>query len=383
MLTAGHCSSSGININENTSLKLSAFYSGIRLISETIASLPLNIFRRLPDGGKELQPNHPLFRLLHDQPNEQQTAFEFREFMTRSVLLQGNALAIKNEVGPSGRRRVVELIPVRWDRVEVDQTENLDLMFKVRPPNGQPGETLVFREDQVFRLMGPSDNNRIGRSLLEDARNSLGISIAAEKYGAKVFTNDARPGGVLKHPGKLNKEAETRLVESWNAAHASLDDKHRVALLEEGMEFQPISISSQDAQLLESRKFGVAEMARFLRIPLHMLYDDKAQPRANMEQAGQEFLVYSLRPWLVRWEQRIKKDLIIADQTFFAEHNVMGLLRGDVKTRFDGYAKARQWGWLSVNDIRRLENLNPVDNGDIYLQPLNMVDAGSEPQENE
>jgi hypothetical protein len=229
----------------------------------------------------------------------------------------------------------------------------------------------------VWHLRGLSSDGLVGLSPIQLMRQAIGLGMATEEFGARFFGNDARPGGVLQHPGVLGNEAFERLQSSWETRHGGLSNSHRVAILEEGMQYSQIGIPPEDAQFLETRKFQVTEIARAFRVPPHMLADLERATFSNIEHQSIEFVVHSIRPWLVRWEQSIQQQLMLDRdrQKYFAEFVVDGLLRGDTVSRYQAYATGRQNGWLSANDIRTLENMNPVDGGDIYLVPLNMVPA--------
>jgi HK97 family phage portal protein len=258
--------------------------------------------------------------------------------------------------------------------VSVEQREDMTLLYTVRRPDGS---TIELAQDQVLHLRGLTSDAVLGRSVISDARDVIGPAFATQQYAGKFWANDATPGVVLKHPAKLSQDAATRLKDSWNSAFAGSGNARRTALLEEGMTIERLNMTAEDAQFLETRKLQRSEIAGLFRVPPHMIGDLERATFANIEHQGIAFVTHCIRPWLVRWEQAIQRDLITAEQVYFAEHAVEGLLRGDIKSRYDAYAVGRNWGWLSVNDIRRLENLNAIDSGDIYLQPLNMVEAGA------
>ena len=238
-------------------------------------------------------------------------------------------------------------------------------------------------DDRVWHLRGLSNDGLDGYSPISLMRQAIGLSMAAEKFGAKFFGNDARPGGILLHPGQLGDEAAKRLTETWESRHGGLSGAHRVAVLEEGLSYKEIGIPPDDAQFLETRKFQVNEIARIYRIPPHMLADLERATFSNIEHQSIDFVTHTIRPWLVRWEQSIKQNLMVpADRDrYFAEFLVDGLLRGDTKSRYEAYAIGRQNGWFSADDIREMENLNPLPDGkgEEYLIPLNMIPAGSAP----
>ncbi len=374
--TAAQASISGVRVDAETALKISTVWACVGLISETIASLPLVMYRYRGDDGRERARNNPLYSILHDRPNEQQTAAEFREMMTGHVLLRGNAYA---QIVPGPRGPVDQLIPIHPDRIPPENVEKLPngrLRYQVRQDDGTKR---AFNQEDIFHLRGPSKDGVTGMSIIEYAKDSFGLSLAAERYGGRFFRNDSRPGGVLKTPNKLSKGAADRLKSGWVTAH-TVTNQHSVAVLEEGLEWQQVGVNPDEAQFLETREFNAEDVCRWFRVPPHMvgLTSKATSWGSGIEEMGIGFVTYTMMPWLTRWQQTISRDLILAPDTYFAAFVVEGLLRGDIGKRYTAYATGRQWGWLSVNDVRRFENMNPVENGDIYLQPMNMTEAGWE-----
>ncbi len=370
--TAEGPTQAGVTVNAETALRLSAVWACVRLLSETVAMLPLLMFVRLTDGGRERAPNHPLYDILHRQPNRWQTAFEFKEMLMGHVLLRGNGYA---EIVPGPRGAVDQLIPLHPDRVTVERLEDGRPRYKVREVDGR--DRIILDED-MFHLRGPSFDGLTGVSVITYARESLGLGLAAEAYGARFFGNDSRPGGVLQTDKELSDKAAGRLAASWKAAHAGVGNSHKVAVLEDGVKWQQMGVAPEDAQFLQTREFTAEDIARWFRVSPHMIgVTSKATSwGTGIEQLSIGFVIYTLLPWLQRWEQAIDRDLIIAGNKYFAEFLVDTLLRGDTKSRYEAYQIARNIGTMSANDVRRLENQNPIPNGDIYLQPLNMGEAG-------
>ena len=364
----GMMANSGVSVTDDRALMYSAVFACVRILSESVASLPFIVYERT-GGGKRRAHEHPLYRLLHDEPNSEMSAVEFRECMPGNASLRGNAFAkIDWKNGWP-----VALWPLNPARMHV-RREGLSLTYRYHP---ERGGTMEFEREEILHIKGPSPDGLMGWSPLRIAREAIGLGVAAEEYGARLFSNDARPGGVLQCPEELSDKAYQRLDETWNSRHGGLENAHKTALLEFGTEWKQIGIAPEDAQFLETRRFQVVEIARIFRIPPHMLADLERATFANIEHLGLEFVMHSLRPWLVRWEQGVNRVLFTASEkkTFYAEHLVDGLLRGDIKSRYEAYAVGRQNGWLSANDIRELENMNPVDGGDVYLVPLNMIPA--------
>lgn len=371
----GQKTHAGVDVNPDTALNYAAVFACVRILSETIASLPLPVYERLTGGGKERARGHYLYRILHDAPNPLMTSMEFREALQGHVLLRGNAYA---EIEYDGSGSVAALWPLRPDRMRVEVARDWSwVRYIYRLPNG---ETHVLTPDRVLHLRGFGNDGLVGYSTVTLARQSIGLGLATEEFGSRFFGDGARPSAVLIHPRIISEEARKRMAASWHEEHGGLPRSHRIAILEEGVAYQQVGISPEDSQFLETRKFQVTEVARWFRIPPHLLADLERATFSNIEEQGLEFVIYTLMPWLVRWEQRLTASLLTPAerQRYFIEHLVAGLLRGDMQKRYQAYATARQWGWLSADDIRELENMNPLPDGagKTYLIPLNMVPAG-------
>lgn len=371
----GRQSAAGVTVTATTATQLTAVYAAVNFLSKAVASLPLFIYRRLEDGGKERDPNHPLFRLFHDQPNRWQTSFEFREMLQGHVALRGNAYA---QILFDAGGRVTDLIPRHPDRVRPFWGPDGLPVYDWQPASG--GAQIILA-GEMLHVRTRSDDGLVGIAPIDAAREALGSAIATQEYSARLFSNDARPGGVLKHPGKLSDEAHKKLKDSWETAHAGVQQAHRVAVLEEGLSWEQIGLRADQAQLLESRKFGVVEIARIFDLPPHILKDLDRASFSNIEQQSIELVVHSLRPWLVRWEQRLMFSLFSArdTQTHFVEFLIDALLRGDAAARSNFYRTLWGIGALSQNDVRRLENMNPIEGGDTFYVPLNMIPIGESP----
>lgn len=375
--------SSGNVVTERTAMQTTAVYACVRVLSEAIAGLPLNLYRYTPDGGKEKAINHPLYRLLHDAPNPEMTSFIFRETLMSHLLLWGNAYA---QIIRNGMGEVVGLYPLMPDRMEVDRDEEGNLVYIYTKYFDEAGarhryEQVKLPAWQVLHIPGLGYDGLIGYSPIAMARNAIGMSMAAEDFGATFFANGATPGGVLEHPG-IVKDPE-RLRESWHAQFSG-KNSHNIAVLEEGMTFKPMSIPPEEAQFLETRKFQIDEIARIFRVPPHMVGDLEKSSFSNIEQQSLEFVKYTVGPWVARWEQSLSQALLLPSEKtrYTIKYNLDGLLRGDYESRMNGYAVGRQNGWLSANDIRELENMNKIpaeEGGDEYLINGNMTklkDAG-------
>lgn len=377
----GTANPAGIRVTPESALRVTAVMACIRVLSETMASLPLFVFRQRSDGGKEKAKDHALYNLLHTRrgmPNRWQTAVEFREMMNAHLCLRGNAYA---EILPGRRGGVGELIPLHPDRMEAEQLDNRRIRYTLRNPFG--GDERRLTQDQVFHIRGISSDGITGLSPIQHASAAVGLATATEAHGSSLFKNGARPGVILEHPGKIDQDASRRLRTDWESLHRGPYKAHRTAVLEGGMKAHELGMTSEDAQFLETRKFQVLEICRIFRVPPHLVYDLERATFSNIENQSIDFVQYGLVPWLTRWEAAISRSLIADDEEFFAEHVLEGLLRGNTNDRFASYAVARQWGWMSINEIRERENLNPIEDGDDHLQPMNMVAVGEEEEQDE
>jgi len=364
----------GLNVSPESSLKLSAVYACVRIISEDVGSLPLILYRR-GERGKDRAPEHPLYRLLHDAPNPWMTAMQFRETMQGHLLLRGNAYA---NIDRDASGRIKALWPLRPDRMDTPVVSEAGrLMYTYHMPNG---ETVVLSQDEVLHLRGLSTDGILGYSLALH-RETIGLSQATLEYGARFFGNDSRPGGVLQAKGRMSAEAADRLRTSWESAHRGLTGAHKVAVLEEGVEWKQVGIAPDEAQYLETRNFQVQEIARIFRVPPHKLSELSRSTYSNISEQSEEYFSDTIRSWLVRWEQQLNKDLLLPREqgTYFAEHLIDAIVRASIEKRYAAYMTARQWGFMSINEIRELENMNPIEDGDEYLQPLNMTVVGAPP----
>ncbi len=368
---------SGKAVTERTAMQMTAVYSCVRILAEAVAGLPLHLYRYTSDGGKEKAVGHPLYLLLHDEPNPEMTSFVFRETLMTHLLLWGNAYA---QVIRNGKGEVMALYPLMPNRMTVDRDNAGRLYYKYQKNSSDAptmeGSPFLLKPSDVLHIPGLGFDGLVGYSPIAMAKNAIGLAIATEEYGAKFFANGATPGGLLEYPGTV-KDPD-RIRESWNRGFAGSGNANKVAILEEGMKYTPISISPEQAQFLETRKFQINEIARIFRVPPHMVGDLEKSSFSNIEQQSLEFVKYTLDPWVVRWEQSLSRALLTVDEKkgFFFKFNVEGLLRGDYQSRMNGYATARQNGWMSANDIRELENLDRIpaeDGGDLYLINGNML----------
>ncbi|QOR46683.1 phage portal protein [Trueperella pecoris] len=368
---------SGRAVTERSAMQMTAVYSCVRILAESIAGLPLHVYRSGSDGSKVKATDHGLYRLLHDEPNPEMTSFVFRETLMTHLLLWGNAFA---QVVRNGLGEVIGLYPLMPNRMSVGRDlETRQLYYEYQTSWDEPaGQYQLVRLSQsdVLHIPGLGFDGLVGYSPIAMAKNAIGLAQATEDYGASFFANGAAPGGVLEHPGTIKDP--TRVRESWQQTFGGARNGNKVAVLEEGMKYTPISVSPEQAQFLETRKFQINEIARIFRIPPHMIGDLEKSSFSNIEQQSLEFVKYTLDPWVIRWEQALAKTLLSAREKpgVYIKFNLEGLLRGDYQSRMEGYAVARQNGWMSANDIRALENLDRIaaaDGGDLYLVNGNML----------
>ena len=370
-------STSGKTVTERSAMQMTAVYSCVRILAEAIAGLPLHLYTYKEDGGKKKAIGHPLYLLLHDEPNPEMSSFVFRETLMTHLLLWGNAYA---QIIRNGKGEVVALYPLMPNRMTVDRDSSGQLFYSYQMNNSDAPTmktgTVILKPSDVLHIPGLGFDGLVGYSPIAMAKNAIGLAIATEEYGAKFFANGATPGGLLEYPGTVKDPDRVR--ESWNKGFSGSQNAGKVAILEEGMKYTPISIAPEQAQFLETRKFQINEIARIFRVPPHMVGDLEKSSFSNIEQQSLEFVKYTLDPWVVRWEQSLSRALFTPEEKkkYFFKFNVEGLLRGDYQSRMNGYATARQNGWMSANDIRELENLDRIpaeEGGDLYLINGNML----------
>lgn len=374
-LMGGGASYAGPRVDEDSALRYSAVYACVRIISESIAALPLPLIRQR-GRNKERAEEHPLYRVLHDLANPEMTAFEWRELMFAHVLTWGNGYS---EIEFDNRGQIVALWPLRPDKVEeIKRNAQGQLDYVYRLPDNSLRAMPWYR---IHHIRGPGDALMGHSPIRTAARQAVGLGLATEEYGARFFSNGAKPGAVLKHPGKLSDPAYERLKASFAEEHQGLSNSHRTKILEEGMDIATIGIPPNEAQFLETRKFQVTEIARIYRVPPHMLADLDRATFSNIEHQSLNFVQHTLLPWLVRHEQAIARDLLSEEErrSYFAKYVVAGMLRGDMASRSQAYTTGINAGYLTRNEARELEDLNPLPGLDTPLVPLNMIEVGAAP----
>jgi len=339
------------------------------VIAETVASLPLHLFEYTAEGS-EKAAGHPLYKLLHAEPNAEMTSFILREVMLTHLLLWGNAYT---QIIRNGRNEIVGLYPLLPNRMEVGRDSERVLTYTYTMSDGK---IVQLAPEDVMHVPGLGFDGIMGFSPIALERDALSLSMAAEEYGSKFFTNGATPSGVLTHPNTVKDPKKLR--ESWHESYGGSANAGRIAVLEDGMKFEKIAIPNNEAQFLETRKFQVAEICRMYRVPPHLIGDLEHATFSNIEHQNISFGVHTIRPWCVRIEQAIDRALLAPAEKgrYYARFNIDGFMRGVYKERMEGYAIARQNGWMSANDIRSLESQNPIpasEGGDAYLVNGNMI----------
>lgn len=373
----------GKTVTDKNAMRITAVYACVRILSESIACMPLILYKVDEQGNRTRALDHPLYTVLHDEPNDEMTSFSFRETLMSHLLLQGNAYA---QILYNNRGEVIGLYPLMPNKMDVERDTAGQLYYAYQYDTSDPvyiknGKSYVRLEPyEVLHIPGLGFDGLVGYSPIAMAKEAIGMSMAADEYGATFFANGASPGGILSHPGTIKDPDKVR--DSWERKFSGSHNANKVAVLEEGMKYQQIGVSPDQAQFLETRKFQINEIARIFRVPPHMLADLEKSSFSNIEQQSLEFVKYTLSPWVSRWEQAITRRLLTQDEKAHYEvrFNVEGLLRGDYQSRMNGYAIGRQNGWMSANDIRKLEDMDIIpaeEGGDLYLINGNMLPLGN------
>lgn len=361
-------------VTPSSAMQIAAVFACVRVLAESLASLPLIVYER-QGRSKQRAMGHPLYRLLHDLPNPEHTSVEMRMMLQGHLATWGNAYA---QIVYNRRAQVLELWPLRPDCMTVERLLP-DLSLRYHYSSVEYG-SVDFEWYEILHLRGLGFDGLLGYSPIRLMARTLEVSNNLEAYGSKFFENGARPGVLLKHPGKLSKPAYDRLRDSWEARHQGVENSHKVAILEEGLDVATVGIPPQDAQFLEQNKFQRSQIASIFRVPPHMIGDLERATFSNIEHQSTEFVTFTLAPWLAIWEQAIYRDLLspAERERYFAEFLVDGLLRGDTASRYQAYQSAITTGWMAPNEAREKENLNPRDGGDELMRPLNMAAAGGQ-----
>lgn len=358
-------------VTEEKALGIDAVFACVNLYARTLASMPLLLYEKTPEG-KQRAVNHPLYRLLHNEPNPNMTSHNFRKIMEASLKLWGNAYA--------------------W--IEFDNSWRVKYLWPLLPGNVFPqrslqtgelfydavlynGESRRFRSYEMVHIPGLGFDGISGRSPVRQFAETMGFNLDIKSYGRKFFKNGARPSGVLQHPGSLSEEAQKRLERKFDKRYSGIENTGKTILLEEGMTYHQIGVPPEEAQFIESRKYSVEEIARIYGVPPHMIGDLEHATFSNIESQDINFAKHSIVPECVNWEQELMRKLLNDEEQarYEIEFNMEGLVRGDMESRYRAYAIGRQWGFLTADDIRAKENMSNVDGGGITYVPLNMISS--------
>jgi len=370
----------GGSVTPDAAMTTTAVFACVRVLGETVGSLPLHVYKKT---GKmvEIARDYPLYKVLHDRPNPRLSSMGFREMLTGHMALRGNGYA---KIIYDGQYRTKALYPIHPGRIKPMLVDG-EKVYRVTMKNGS---TEIWPEEMVLHLPALNYDGLEGYSPITVCNRTMRITRSAEEYDEAFFTKGATLDGFIRHPSRLSPDARGKLKKYWEENHTGVKNYHGIGVLDEGMEWQNVGLNPADAQLLSTREFQLEEIARMFRIPLHMIQDMKGATFSNIEQQSLDFLIHTMTPWLVRWEQEMNYMLIPERDygKYYIKFNVNGLLRADTKTRYESYASAKQNGWMSANDIRELEDKNPVEGGDVYLVAVNMMpstDVGKIPESNE
>jgi HK97 family phage portal protein len=366
-MRGGHETASGATVTPDSAMRVAAVFACVRLRSGVVGNMPLGIKRRVDDRTRVDATDHPVWSLFHKRPNRWQTVRQFKVMMQAHLLLRGNAYAqIVRGVG----NRVLALNPLHPDRVEVKQRPDMSLEYIYTRPDGRQ---TTFPQGQVFHLVGLSLDGVRGVSVIRYAREAIGLSMTMENHGASLFRNGARAAGVLSHPSTLGPEGTENLRESLDAYRAGGEREGQFLILEEGMTAQTLSMTSEDAQWIEGRKFSRSDIAMFFGVPPHMIGDTEKSTSwgTGVESQTQGFVTFGVEDDLTTWEQSIDAQLLADEVDLYARLNRASLVRGNLTARWDAYVRGLQWGVYSPNEVRGNEDENPRDGGDVYYEPPN------------
>lgn len=363
----GRATSSGIDVNETSALNFAAVYACIRVISESVAQIPLKVYERTPNGGKREAPHHPLYQLLHDWPNDEMTSFTWREAATAHLCGWGNCYSFIN-FARDGRPKSIELLSP--DRVTAKRLESSDML--VYDVIDRKGRTNRYLKEQILHVPGLGFDGITGYSPIRIAAETIGTGMAAQEHIGSFFKNGAVPMGILKHAGTMSEEAQKRLREGWYNVYGGRENAYKTAVFEEGMCYESISVNPVDAQLIETMKLSRSQIAGIFRVPAHMINDLDKATYSNIDQLSLDFVKFSLMPWLTRMEQVMNRRLFLPSERgkFFCQFVTDGLLRGDSKSRNEAHRTAIMGGWKSINEVRAEENLEPIENGDKHFMQM-------------
>ncbi|GAB5387076.1 MAG: phage portal protein [Alphaproteobacteria bacterium] len=370
LLGGGSLTSSGISVTPDSALRQATVGACVRLLSETIASLPVYLYVHRNDGGKDKVRDHALHDILHNRPNGWLSPFEYLEGSSVNLLTRGNSYSW---IERNPRGQLLNLIPLDPDGVDIERADDYGPAYEVTMPDG---ERLKVSRKELHHVRGPLPKDYKGQSIVTLFREAIASTLGGEQFIASLWKNGVMPSGALKTQGELSDKAINRLRKQFSERYGGAANTGKPLVLEEGMDWVKLSLNPVDAQFIDVMRLRRSEIAAIWRVPPHLVGDLERATFSNIEQMSLEFVIYSLRPWLKRIEQAMNRDLLTEAerrQGLHLKFNVDALLRGDFKSRMDGYATGRQWGWLSRNEVRTMENMNPIADGDDYLTPLNMT----------
>jgi len=365
---------SGVRVNEESALRYTAVYACVRVLSETLASLPLHIYQKRPTGGKDRAYDHPLYEILHSSPNEEMPSVTWRETMMGHILTSGNCYA---EITHNGRGNVVSLYPIPWTQIRPIRNKVARVIeYELTDRN----QTEIIPAEKILHIPGLGFDGIMGYSPIRMAMEAIGLGLAAESFGARFFGKGTHLGGIIEHPEGMSDKAYERLKKSFAEEYQGLQNSHSTIILEEGAKFSKLGIPPEEAQFLETRKFQRSEIAGIYRVPPHMIADLDRATFSNIEHMSLEFLMYTMRPWIYRWEQYLNWKLLTPMERqlgFFAEFAVTALLRGDTKSQAEALNMARQNGVVNADEWREMIGMNPQPGGTgkVYLVNGNMISA--------
>jgi HK97 family phage portal protein len=361
---------SGVQVSPELALQCSAVLACVRVVSESVASLPFSLYRRLDMGGKEVADGMPLHKILSETPNPWMTSFEWRELMNSWAMLWG---AGYSEIRPGRSGSVTELWPLHPSRMKPERLKNGKIQFLYNDPN-KPGDPIPYRQDQIFRVTWMTKDGLNCYVPVNICREAIALAQATELHSGAFFGNGARPGIILESDQPLKPETAQRLRQTWNDAHGSgPGNAYKTAVLPFGIKAKELSGTNESSQLIETRRYQVEDIARGFRVPVYMIGDLTKSSYSSVEQQGLDFVTFTLVPWLRRWEGAVRRDLVADDDNYFAEFDVRGLLRGDNAGRAQYYRDLWSLGVLSINEIRASEGMNPIDGGDKRFVQVNMA----------
>ncbi len=365
-----------LRINTATAMSFSPVFACNRVLSETLASCPIMLYEKDGDGNRKKITDTAEYGVLHYAPNAEMTPVQFKEFGMTNINLGGNFIAQKvfNLHG-----ELLELRPISWERVRIDIDKSTGRLLYYIDDNSTPKTRA-----EILHIPGLTLDGYIGITPLSYSALTIDIGLSQDIFERNFYHNRASTSGIFQYPNELSDDAFQRLKKDIKKNYTGLSNAGVPMILEGGGQFKEITMKLTDAQFLESKRFRIEDVCRIFRIPLHLVQDLTRSTNNNIEHQSLEFIVYTMLPWFKRWEENLNLQLLSKEarrKNRYFEFNISGLLRGDIKSRYEAYAQGRQWGWLSVNDIRRLENMNPIPNGDIYLEPLNMGEAGKQQEQ--